>query len=292
MLSLRRFAVPYLPGIALLMLIVPAPAQEKTAVGSWFGRAVPVNPFCVPQTPGCPIPFEIVMLPTFFADGNFIGIDSNVFVGFHSTAHGEWLRRADGGIESSFLWLQSRDTITSFDGAFRVRLIARLADDPNQMTGFIQAYHFPFAGLDNKVILENGLPKPDPLGAGQLPADCTPLVGCLGRFDFTLRRITVDPPGSSRATLVANPNPILVTDGTGLGQTSLSWVAPLEVTDVEIRVGSPNGTSMGRFPGTGTANTAKWVINGTTFFLQDVTGGKPLVSANTLATVIVSVTSR
>jgi hypothetical protein len=36
-------------------------------------------------------------------------------------------------------------------------------------------------------------------------------------------------------------------------------------------------------PGVGSATTGKWVQNGDKFYLQDVSGQKPLTSANTLA---------
>jgi len=39
----------------------------------------------------------------------------------------------------------------------------------------------------------------------------------------------------------------------------------------------------------GVATTGEWVTNGMVFYLQDATGGKPLTSANTLATFTASV---
>jgi hypothetical protein len=285
-------------GWAVLMAVGSLPAQTPAAqspvVGSWFGRAVPFNPPCEPGTPGCPIPFEIVMLPTFYADGNFIGIDSNVFVGFHSTAHGGWVETEGDQIESNFMWLQSGAEITTFEGAFRVRLVGRM--DPtnrDRMVGYIQAYFFPFVdGPTQRVILDrDNLPVPDPLGQ-PLPAVCSPLVGCLGTFNFTLRRIKVDrqpnTPPAGLATFTATPNPIVVTDGTGLGQTTVSWIAPT-ATQVEVRVGAPNGALFVAGGPVGNAQTARWVRDGMTLFLQDVSGGKPLTADHTLARLTLSV---
>jgi hypothetical protein len=276
------------------LALAPLSAQERTAVGSWFGRATPVNPICPPGSAGCPIPHEIVMLPSFFSDGNFIGIDSQVFSGFHSTAHGKWVRERDDQVSADFMWLQSAPgDLTKFEGAFRVGLTGQLDPrDPNRMIGQITPYFFPFVGPNNLVILSpNGLPVPDPLGA-PLPAACSPAAGCLGVFQFTLRRIGGEPlPPGRRVEFTANPNPIVVTDGTGLGATTLSWNAP-GAGQVEIRIGSPTGTSMGRSGASGTTVTGKWVNNGMTFYLQDVSDGRPLTPANTLATVTVSVTNR
>jgi 6-phosphogluconolactonase len=91
-------------------------------------------------------------------------------------------------------------------------------------------------------------------------------------------------------TFWANPNPIVAGSGSIYGQTTLSWNAP-DVSDLEIHIGAPNGPSMGRQLSWGSATTGNWVADGMMFFLQDVSGGKPLDAANTLATVRVSVRS-
>jgi hypothetical protein len=81
---------------------------------------------------------------------------------------------------------------------------------------------------------------------------------------------------------IAN-NPVLP-DNTGLGRATLAWNAP-GVSEVEIRLRAPNGMNMGRHYGFGTATTDRWVSDGMVFYLQDVSGGKPLTSENTLGTV-------
>jgi 6-phosphogluconolactonase len=89
-------------------------------------------------------------------------------------------------------------------------------------------------------------------------------------------------------TFAANPNPIAVSGASAYGQTTLSWNAP-DTTDVEIHIGAPNGPSMGRQLSWGSATTGNWVADGMMFYLQDVSAGRPLDAANTLATVRVTV---
>jgi hypothetical protein len=61
------------------------------------------------------------------------------------------------------------------------------------------------------------------------------------------------------------------------------------VTDLEVHLEAPDGPLFSRSPATGSATTGNWVTDETTFFLQDVSGGLPLTSAHTLATVYVNV---
>ncbi len=94
-----------------------------------------------------------------------------------------------------------------------------------------------------------------------------------------------------RGTIVANPNPILVCDGTGRGQTTISWTSS-GPTAVEIHIGSPGGGLFAASSGgSSAAATGNWVTEGTTFYLQDVSGGLPLTSANTVAIVTAHVTT-
>ncbi len=91
-------------------------------------------------------------------------------------------------------------------------------------------------------------------------------------------------------SLSAAPNPIQVCDGSGFGRTTLSW-SSTETSVVEVRVGSPDGLLFTRGNASGGATTGKWVGEGTQFFLQDVSGGRPLTSVNTIATVTVGLTT-
>jgi hypothetical protein len=88
--------------------------------------------------------------------------------------------------------------------------------------------------------------------------------------------------------LSATPNPAPPTDSTGLVQVTVTWSAP-GISPVEIHVGAPDGPLMAIGGPTGSATTGVWVLNGTRFYLQDVSGGKALTGVNTLAqcTVIV-----
>lgn len=87
----------------------------------------------------------------------------------------------------------------------------------------------------------------------------------------------------------ANPNPIQ-SGGTGLGPTTASWDATEQsgVTSVEIHIGSPNGTLLVA-AGPSASNSTNSVSNGTVLYLQDVSGGKALTSANTLSTLTIEV---
>lgn len=87
------------------------------------------------------------------------------------------------------------------------------------------------------------------------------------------------------ASIKALPNPITVTGGAN-GVTTISWIAP-HAGAIEIHLGSPSGPLFVHAGNNGSAKTGPWVSDGLIFYLQDVTDGKPLTAANTLATVVV-----
>ena len=87
-------------------------------------------------------------------------------------------------------------------------------------------------------------------------------------------------------SLTASPNPIPITGNAVVGQTTLNWNAP-DATTIEIHIGSPNGTVLTQQGNRGSIQTGTWVSDGLTFYLQDVTGGNPLTSDYTLATLVV-----
>lgn len=92
-------------------------------------------------------------------------------------------------------------------------------------------------------------------------------------------------------TLKAEPNPIRVCDGTGTGKTAILWNTK-GASRIQIRVGSPNGGLLADTTQTqGKAETGNWVTDGATFYLQDLSDGRPPSSANTIATVTVKVTN-
>ena len=90
-------------------------------------------------------------------------------------------------------------------------------------------------------------------------------------------------------SLTANPSPIQVCDGSGLGVTTLSWTSN-GTSVVEVHLDEPTGMLLATTGPSGTVTTGKWVGNATQFFLQDVSGGLPLSPENTLATVTVYLT--
>ena len=93
------------------------------------------------------------------------------------------------------------------------------------------------------------------------------------------------PASGNGASLTASPNPIPVT-GAADGTTTISWNAP-SAAYIEIHVGSPNGPLFTYDGNHGSAQTGPWVTDGMTFYLQDVTDGKPRTADNTLATLVV-----
>lgn len=87
--------------------------------------------------------------------------------------------------------------------------------------------------------------------------------------------------GTPAAALTANPNPIQVCDGSGLGVTTLrNGSAAPGATD--IRVGSADGKLFATLGRGGTAETGKWVRDGMQFYLVN--------GSRTLGTVTVGVT--
>jgi hypothetical protein len=101
------------------------------------------------------------------------------------------------------------------------------------------------------------------------------------------------PPLQARnATLTADPNPIKVCDGSGLGVTTLTYSFQPPVAVTKVCVSSPSCTAtMATAVSGGRVTTGKWVGNETVFYLQDVTGGRALAPENTLATATIRVTT-
>jgi parallel beta-helix repeat protein len=106
-------------------------------------------------------------------------------------------------------------------------------------------------------------------------------------FEGNVCRTSVNAPCPSVGpSLTANPNPITVTGNAIVGSTTISWNAP-DAQTIEIHIGSPNGTLLTMQGNRGSIQTGAWVSDELTFYLQDVTGGKPLTSDYTLATLVV-----
>ena len=88
-------------------------------------------------------------------------------------------------------------------------------------------------------------------------------------------------------SLTASPNPITVRV-TSVGSTTIVWTAP-DAEAIEIHIGSPSGPLFATGGDRGSAQTGPWVSDGMTFYLQDVSGGNPLTSDYTLATLVVHI---
>lgn len=162
------------------------------AVGSWFGRAVPIpgQTICPAGFAGCPVPLEIVMVFTVNADGTFIGIDSNIFSGAtHSTAHGAWEKETARSIKAEFTLLQSSPTgffIGGFKNLFNATMVTR-----DEMHGAIDARLYSYTTATGEVIVgPDGLPTPSPLAPA---SECSTTPGCthLGKFSFVAKRVKV-----------------------------------------------------------------------------------------------------
>ena len=92
--------------------------------------------------------------------------------------------------------------------------------------------------------------------------------------------VAATPSGSIRA----NPNPF-TPNAQGLGQTAITWTST-GTSRVEVHVDAPDGNRLGDSgPGSFSINTGQWVRDGMTFYLQNVSNGLALTSANTLDTV-------
>lgn len=98
-------------------------------------------------------------------------------------------------------------------------------------------------------------------------------------------------PGRSRGSIVANPNPAYTTTSQGHGSTTLSWTSS-RADAVEVRLGEPDGPLFYHSGPSKCATTGDWVPDGMRFYLQDVSGGRPLTPAHTLDVVQVRVHQR
>lgn len=88
-------------------------------------------------------------------------------------------------------------------------------------------------------------------------------------------------------TLTADPNPIITSEGTGLGETTLHWSTP--AAHVEMHVDAPTGPLMGTGESQGSMRTGKWVHDGMKFYLQDRDAPDRASEAATLGTIAIVV---
>jgi hypothetical protein len=107
------------------------------------------------------------------------------------------------------------------------------------------------------------------------------LAAALAQASTLILPSTGNPPSFTPASLTANPNPATRALN-GYGVTTISWNAPSAFI-VEVHVGSPSGPLFASGPNFGSSTTGEWVSDGLEFYLQDVSNGKALTAANTLA---------
>lgn len=132
-------------GLTLLILSSTGFAQNNSAgsvspVGSWFGNAKPPDDAVNPAFP------EVVMMPTFFDDGNIMANDSHEINNPHSTSHGSWVRLGGHQIKATFIWINFAEPGTvpnGVAGTVRVTLIGEInPKNQNEMTGTLHAIFF------------------------------------------------------------------------------------------------------------------------------------------------------
>lgn len=195
-------------------------------------------------------------------------------------------KRVMGGIE----WF---DSDSWADGASSPSLAA-----PN-----MDLYKVQFTQIGTKLFgstLPSGISWHNPSASGSY-ADPTTFSAYTGRFTSqwgTLAYTGPTPRGywygegianfQNGRNIVAylNPNP-MIGDSSHLGVATVYWDASemQSVTNVEIHVNSPSGPLINVGGAVGSATTGDSVTDGMVFYVQDVSGGKPLTAANTLATI-------
>ena len=93
-------------------------------------------------------------------------------------------------------------------------------------------------------------------------------------------------------SIKADPNPVLVSDchpsHRPRGLTTLVWTSK-GVDEVEVHLDAPDGPLLEPGERSETGSVRRWVEDGHTFYLQDVSGGKPLVATHTLDMVRVTI---
>src|ERR1043165_772136 len=84
--------------------------------------------------------------------------------------------------------------------------------------------------------------------------------------------------------ITAEPNPFRP-ELDGAGETTVSWIS-YSTSRIEVRVDAPDGLLFARSgPGRFSKVTGHWVRDGTTFYMQNISGGLPLTPENTLGVV-------
>ena len=91
--------------------------------------------------------------------------------------------------------------------------------------------------------------------------------------------------GRGTGSIAGHPNPAVVTECHAShrprGLTTLTWTSE-GVDDVEVHLDAPRGPLLNGSGRSRDGSVRRWVEDGDVFYLQDVSGGKPLVAAHTL----------
>jgi hypothetical protein len=140
----RKLAV--IAAVVAVVAIVLFISYTKTAkaqhymfnpVGTWYGNAKPLvlpNPLT-----------EVVMIPTFFADGNVIANDSHETTNPHTTAHGRWYATGPYSISATFMWMNLDSKASNGLGGFFKIYLNATAKVPNSdsLSGTLDVWFFP-----------------------------------------------------------------------------------------------------------------------------------------------------
>jgi len=92
----------------------------------------------------------------------------------------------------------------------------------------------------------------------------------------------------STGWITANPNPVRLHNGSGLGDVDLSWDV-IGTESIEIHLNAPGGPLFAKGGPQGSAKTGKWVSDGMNFYLQDTSAKNALVLKNTISRVMVNI---
>ncbi len=165
----------------------------------------------------------------------------------------------------------------------------------NIITGNVTGIHITAASTDN-VVYRNVISGNPPI---QIPVSVPEYRGydirnlsqegtntILDNMCVTYSGLGSSPCPSLGPYLIASPNPITIAASSSYGITTINWNSQAAQA-IEIRIGSPNGTLFAKGENRGSAQTGLWVTDNMIFYLQDVTAGKALTAANTLATLVV-----
>ena len=210
------------------------------------------------------------------------------------------VRKQDFGVWQ--LWLELKQQYASFElyhgyglgllavGEVQPEPLQRLVESPESVLAPVREFFFQ-AGWR----LDGAEPNNRERGIQELKPSATNNWKALeSLFSTTVEEnhseMQLLPGKQPKATITASPNPVEVSDGSTVGETEIAYTFPEEL-NVEVHIGSPDGPLFARPAMSGASKTGRWVTSGMVFYLQDVTGAKPLIRKHTLATVAVRVIS-